>query len=234
MAEPDRPGISARLWRLPSQLLLALINATAMLVIVAAILALVALARIEYFAGNIVATMTDAVLSKLDLPSKDVLANIRELTGEVRALGKALREIRAGENPVLQSEIARLKEPLIALTMSVDRLASSRSILTDEVAARFGDTITQTLMKLRDCYFQRWPKWRLTALKAEALRERRMKLCWIWERWLSCETSFQPCRHGHHSTTRWSSNFLLSGLILPGAHAAAVSLVHRKLGAVNP
>src|SRR5215211_7273499 len=103
MAEPDRYGISARLWRLPGQLLLALINATAILVIVAAILALVAIARIEHFAENIVATMTDAVLSKVDLPSKDVLANIRELTGEVRALGNALR----------QSEIARLKEPLI-------------------------------------------------------------------------------------------------------------------------
>ncbi len=151
MAAPDHPGISARLWRLPSQLLLALINATAILVIVGSILALVAVARIEHFAENIVATMTYAVLSKADLPSKDVLANIRELTGEIRALGNALREIKAGENPALESEIARLREPLTALTISVDRLGNSRSILTDEVAARFGDTITQTLIKLRDC-----------------------------------------------------------------------------------
>ena len=151
MAEPDHHGISARLWGLPGQLLLALINATAILVIVAAILALVSIARIEHFAGNIVAMMTDAVLSKVDLPSRDVLANIRELTEEVRALGNALRDIKAVENPVLQSEIARVKESLIALSISVDRLRSSRSILTDEVAARFGDTITQTLMQLRDC-----------------------------------------------------------------------------------
>lgn len=151
MTEPDHHGISARLRRLPGQLLLALINATAILVIVAAILALVTVARIEHFAGNIAATMTDAVLSKVDLPSKDVLANIRELTGEVRALGNALREIKAGENPVLQSEIARLKESLTVLSVSVDRLRGSRSILTDEVAARFGGTITQTLMRLRDC-----------------------------------------------------------------------------------
>jgi hypothetical protein len=73
------------------------------------------------------------------------------LTGEVRALGNALREIKAGENPVLQSEIARLKESLIVLSVSVDQLGSSRSILTDEAAARFGETITQALMKLRDC-----------------------------------------------------------------------------------
>ena len=59
MTEPDRNGITARLWKLPGQLLLALINATAILVIVAAIVALVAIARINHFAENIVATMTD-------------------------------------------------------------------------------------------------------------------------------------------------------------------------------
>ena len=54
--------------------------------IVAAILALVAIVRIDNFAGNVVATMTEAALSKIDLPSKDVLANLRNLTEEVRAL----------------------------------------------------------------------------------------------------------------------------------------------------
>ena len=34
-------------------------------------------------------------------------------------------------------------------------------------------------------------------------------------------------REGHHSTARWSSSFLLSGLIL-SPHAAAASLVHRN------
>ena len=128
MAEPDRNGISARLWRLPGQLLLALINATAILVIVAAILALVAIARIDHFAENVVATMTEAVLSKVDLPSKDVLANLRNLTEEVRTLGNSLREIKAGENASLQFEIAQLKEALTVLNVSVDRLGSARSI----------------------------------------------------------------------------------------------------------
>ena len=157
MTEPDHSGISTRLWRLPSQLLLALINATAILVIVASILAFIALVRIEHFAENILATMSHAVLSKIDLPSKDVLANVRELTGEVRALGSALREIKAGESQVLESEIARLRERLSTLSISVDRLGNSRSILTDEVAARFGESITATLMKLRDCTFNADP-----------------------------------------------------------------------------
>ena len=151
MAEPDRNGISARLWRLPWQLLLALVNATAILVIVAAIVALVAIARINRFAENIVATMTEAVLSKVDLPQKDVLANIRNLRAEVRTLGNTLREIKTGEHPALQPELAQLKQALTVLNVSVDRLGSARSILTDEAIGQLGRTVTDALAKLRDC-----------------------------------------------------------------------------------
>ena len=151
MAEPDGSGISARLWRLPGQLLLALINATAILVIVAAIVALVAIARINHFAENVVATMTDAVLSKIDLPQRDVLANIRNLTAEVSKLGNTLREIKEGERPALQPELAQLKEALTVLKVSVDRLGSARSILTDEAIGQLGRTVTEALTKLRGC-----------------------------------------------------------------------------------
>jgi len=151
MAEPDGNGISARLWRLPGQLLLALINATAILVIVAAILALVAIARINHFAENVAATMTEAVLSKVDLPERDVLTNIRNLTAEVRTLGNTLREIRAGDRPALQPELAQLKEALTVLNVSIDRIGNARSILTDEAIGQLGRTVTDGLMKLRDC-----------------------------------------------------------------------------------
>ena len=151
MAEPDGSGISARLWRLPGQLLLALINATAILVIVAAIFALVVIARINGFAENVVATMTEAVLSKVDLPQKDVLANIRNLTAEVRTLGNTLREIKAGEHPTLQPQLAQLKEALTVLNVSVERLGSARSILTDEAIGQLGRTVAGALTKLRDC-----------------------------------------------------------------------------------
>ena len=151
MTEPDRNGITARLWRLPGQLLLALINATAILVIVAATLALVAVARIDHFAENVVATMTEAVLSKVDLPSKDVLANLRSLTAEVRGLRDSLGELKAAKQPALQFEITQLKEALNVLNVSVDRLGSARSILTDEAIGQLGRTITDTLTKLRNC-----------------------------------------------------------------------------------
>jgi hypothetical protein len=151
LSEPDRNRLSARLRRLPVEFLLALINATAILVIVATILALVAMVRIDNFAGSLVATMTEAVLSKIDLPSRDVLANLRSLTEEVRTLGNTLREIKVGENPVAQSRIERLKEALTALNVSVDRLANTRTILTDEAIRQLGRTVTDTLTKIRGC-----------------------------------------------------------------------------------
>jgi hypothetical protein len=157
MAEPDDSGISTRLWRLPGQLLLALINATAILVIVAAIVALVAIAQINRFAENVAATMTDAVLSKVDLPKKDVLANIGNLASEVRTLGNTIREFKAGEHPLLQPELTQLKESLTVLSVSVDRLGSARSILTDEAIGRLGRTATDALTELRGCS-QRSPK----------------------------------------------------------------------------
>ena len=63
MSKPDRNEISARLRRLPVDFLLALTNATAILVIVAAILTLVVLMRIDNLAERVVTTMTEAVLT---------------------------------------------------------------------------------------------------------------------------------------------------------------------------
>ena len=151
MAELDGDDISARLWRLPRQLLLALINGTAILVIIAAIVTLVAIARINHFAENVVATMTEAALSKVDLPQKEVLENLRSLTAEARALGEALREIKAGEQPALQPEMVRLKEALAVLNVNVDRLRSARSILTDQAIGQLGRTVADVLTTLRDC-----------------------------------------------------------------------------------
>ena len=133
-------------------MLLAMINATAILVILAATLALLATARIHHFTENAVTTITEAVLSKLDLPPKDVLANLRSLTTEVRTVGNSLREIKAGENLALQSDIAQLKESLVTLKLSLDRLGSARSaIFSDETIGQLGRTVTDALTRLRDC-----------------------------------------------------------------------------------
>ncbi len=66
-------------------------------------------------------------------------------------LGDTLREIKTSENPSLRIEMAQLKEALTTLNVSVDRLGSAKSILTDEAIERIGRRVSDTLMKLRDC-----------------------------------------------------------------------------------
>ena len=176
MVEPSRDGISARVRKLPGQFLLALINATTILVIVAAILVLLAIVRIEHFAESIVATMTEAVLSKVDLPSREVLANVRNLAGEVRALGETLKEIKERDHPILQSEIARLKDALTVLKGSIDRIGSARSMLTDEALARLGTTITGALITLKDCAPEVGPNGASARPESQAQRVRLMDL----------------------------------------------------------
>ena len=151
MSKSDRNEYSARLRRLPVDFLIALTNATAILVIVAAILALIVMVCIDNLAGRVVTTMTEAVLSKIDLPSKNVLTNLQNLTAEVRTFGNTLRDIKVGDNPVVQVEIARLKEALTALTVSIDRFANARTILTDEAIAQLGRAVTDTLTQMRGC-----------------------------------------------------------------------------------
>ena len=76
------------------------------------------------------------------------------VTAEVRTVGNSLREIKAGEHPALQSEIAQLKESLTSLKVSIDRLGSARSIiLTDEAIGQLGRTVTDALIRFRDCSF---------------------------------------------------------------------------------
>jgi hypothetical protein len=137
--------------RLPKEFLLALINATAILAIIAAIVVLVAIERIDNFAGRLTSRMTEAVLSKVDLPSREVLANLAGLREDVRSLRDAMREVKARENPILQSKITGLTEALMALDMHVDRLADARTNLTDEVLGRLGQSVTDALTDMRGC-----------------------------------------------------------------------------------
>ena len=65
VSHSQQSALSQRLRRLPGQLLLALVNATAVLVILAAILVLVAIGRAEDAAGRVTATVTEALAAHL-------------------------------------------------------------------------------------------------------------------------------------------------------------------------
>ncbi|MEL7524993.1 MAG: hypothetical protein AAFN16_04430, partial [Pseudomonadota bacterium] len=80
------PTIATRLKRLPGQLLLALVNASALLVIVACVLVIVVLNRVDQAGARIAGTVTEAALAKLDMTPAALKERLQSVDGTVAAL----------------------------------------------------------------------------------------------------------------------------------------------------
>ena len=137
---------------------MALINGTAILVIVAAVLALVATSKVTHLAENVSATMTDAVLSRIDVEPQQLLAGIRSVGGgirsvggDVRSLAKTLKEARAEEAFRQDPKIERLSERLGTLQASIERLGDARAQLVEEASARVARAVAEGIENFRAC-----------------------------------------------------------------------------------
>jgi septal ring factor EnvC (AmiA/AmiB activator) len=151
MSEPLKSEFSARLQRLPGQLLLALVNGTAILVIAAAILTMIASSKVTHLAQNVASTMTDAVLSRVDGDPRQVIQNIQRVSDDVHTLVAALKQAKVGGIAGLDPEIARLSERLSALEANVEQLRDARSRLIDEVIAKVGSSVSEGLQNFKAC-----------------------------------------------------------------------------------
>jgi hypothetical protein len=148
---PDSNEILLRLRRLPRQLLMALINGTAILVIVAATLALVATSKVTHLAENVASTMTDAVLARIDVQPQQFLAGIHSVGEDVHALAKTLKQAKAEGTFRQDPEIERLTERLGTLQASIGRLGDARSLLVEEAIARVARAVAEGLENFRAC-----------------------------------------------------------------------------------
>lgn len=151
MSEPAKSDLSIRLRRLPGQLLLALVNGTAILVIVAAILAIVATSKVTHLAQNVASTMTDAVLSRVDENPRQLVQNLQRVSDDVHTLSVALTKAKSEGVAGLGPEVAQLNERLGMLEVNLERLREARSNLVDELVARAGNTLGEALQNLKPC-----------------------------------------------------------------------------------
>ena len=153
MQEPESYNheLRERLRKLPAQLLLAVINGTAVLVIVAAILTLIALAKVAHLTHDVTSTMTDAVLSRIDVKPQQVRANLQGITADVHELLKALKQARAEVPNRLDPDVAKLNDRLGALQASVAQLREARSSLIDEAITRISRALSESFQNFREC-----------------------------------------------------------------------------------
>lgn len=131
--------------------MMALINGTAILVIVAAVLALLATSKVTQLAENVASTMTDAVLSRIDVDPRQFLAGIHSVGEEVHTLAKSLKQARAEEPFREDPEIGRLTERLDTLQASIERLGDARSQLVEEAIDRVARAVAEGVENFRSC-----------------------------------------------------------------------------------
>lgn len=151
MPAPETDGLSPRLRKLPGQLLLALVNGTAILVIAASLLALVATAKVTHLAETVATTMTDAVLSRVDVKPRRVLAKLESVSADVQTLRASLAEKKADGIAALDPAIEQLNERLATLETSIAQLRETRSRLLDEATARLSLSLGETLQDFGAC-----------------------------------------------------------------------------------
>lgn len=151
MSEPHKSELSMRLRRVPGQLLLALVNGTAILVIAAAILAIIASSKVTHLAHNVTSAMTDAVLSRVDGDPRQVVQNIQSVSEDVRALVTALERAKVDGVAIPEPEIAGLSERLSALDANIEQLRDARSHLIEAVIAKVGSSVSEELQSFRAC-----------------------------------------------------------------------------------
>lgn len=150
----ERSELAKRLRRLPGQLALALVNATVVLVIVAAILVIVAFNRVEHAAARLSTAVTDAVFARVEIEPTRLVGRLQATAAEIRDIRTGIRDIRDGgaqRTEQLEQQIATLTETLTGLRDDVRKLTEVKTQLTDEAIRELGKAVTDGLLQLRNC-----------------------------------------------------------------------------------
>jgi len=143
--------LRARLRALPGQVLLALLNGTAILVIAASILALVAVAKVTHLAHDVAETMTDAVLSSVDLSPRQFQTAVQTMSADIRALTETLQQTRTEAAASLDPALARLNAKLTAIESGVEDLTEVRGALIKEAVAQVSVAVGEELQRFGAC-----------------------------------------------------------------------------------
>lgn len=143
--------VGRRIRRLPGQLLLALVNATAILVIVAAVLAILAIDRFETAGANLASDLTAKAVSQLGMTPEALKSKVGSLEEKMAKLEAGLAEVKQNDDGPLRVQIADLNETLTDLKAAVVKLGDARPAVAESAIKQIGATLTDMLLQLRNC-----------------------------------------------------------------------------------
>lgn len=143
--------LGRRIGRLPGQLLLALVNATAILVIVAAVLAILAINRFETAGANLAADLTVKAVSQLGVTPEALKTKLASLEEKMETLKDGLAQAKQNDDAPLRTQIAELDDTLSELKAAVVKLGDAQPAVADAAIKQIGATVTDMLLQLRNC-----------------------------------------------------------------------------------
>lgn len=144
-------GLGARLIRLPGQLLLALVNATALLVIAACVLTLIVLNRVDTASERIAGEVTQAALTRLKVTPEEFGSRLTGMNERLTALSAKLKEPGLADHWQVAEELKELNTNIAELKLAAQGLAAAGPQVTETAFEQAGDLLTKTLLSLRGC-----------------------------------------------------------------------------------
>lgn len=147
----DTPGLGDRLLRLPGQLLLALVNATALLVIAACVLAVLVLNRVDAAAERVAGAVTEAALTRLQVSPADLKARLEAIDGRIDGLRAQLADPDRQNHREVSDQLKDLNRNLAGIRAAAEGLGGAGPDVAAVAFKEAGDLVTRALFALRGC-----------------------------------------------------------------------------------
>ncbi|MEM5581094.1 hypothetical protein WNZ15_01430 [Roseibium sp. AS2] len=147
----DIPGLGDRLLRLPGQLLLALVNATAVLVIAACVLAILVLNRVDEAGERIAGAVTEAALTRLQVTPADLKARLEAIDERIDGLRAQLADPDRQDHWQVNDQLKDLNRNLAGIRAAAEGLGAAGPDVAAVAFNEAGDLVTRALFALRGC-----------------------------------------------------------------------------------
>lgn len=144
-------SLGRRLRRLPLQLLLSLINATALLVIAAAVLVIIAINRLENAGPRLTNAVTTTALANIDVTPEELKTRYEAAVRTTELLKARLSEPGVVQDSRLLAQLTELNGTLAKLEALAGNISTAQPDIIAQGAREIGNTVTSVLLSLRNC-----------------------------------------------------------------------------------
>jgi hypothetical protein len=128
-----------------------LINATALLVIAASVLALLVLHQVEEAGARVAGAVTGATLARLQVTPAEFKDNLENLDDRLKEISARLQNPDLQANADLQRQLTELNANLVGLRQAANGIRSAGPDITAAAFDQAGDLLTEALYTLRGC-----------------------------------------------------------------------------------